>query len=60
MTVKIRLDEVVKIFGKRPDSEAPDMLRSGVAKDEGVERTGNMVGGGGHARRPRGRDRSSS
>jgi glycine betaine/proline transport system ATP-binding protein len=44
MTVKIRFDEVVKIFGKHPDREPLDMLRSGVAKDEVFERTGHVVG----------------
>jgi glycine betaine/proline transport system ATP-binding protein len=44
MTVKIRFDEVVKIFGKRPNREPLNLLRSGASKDEISERTGHVVG----------------
>ena len=44
MTVKIRFDEVVKIFGRRPESGPLDLLRSGASNNEVSERTGHVVG----------------
>lgn len=44
MAVKIRFEDVVKIFGKRPEGEPLEMLRAGASKGEVLERTRHVIG----------------
>ena len=43
MVVKIKVNNVYKIFGKRP-KEAMKMLKKGISKDEILKKTGQTVG----------------
>lgn len=42
--VKVRVENVSKIFGSNPRGEALKLLREGVSKEEILERTGHVVG----------------
>jgi glycine betaine/proline transport system ATP-binding protein len=44
MVPKIRFEDVVKIFGRRPDGEPLEMLRGGASKAEVLERTRHVIG----------------
>lgn len=44
MEAKIRVENLVMIFGKAPEKEALPLLRQGVSKDEILKRTGHIVG----------------
>jgi glycine betaine/proline transport system ATP-binding protein len=44
MAVKIRFEDVVKIFGRRPEGEPLQMLRAGASKGEVLERTRHVIG----------------
>jgi glycine betaine/proline transport system ATP-binding protein len=44
MAAKIRFEDVVKIFGKRPEGEPLEMLRAGASKTEVFERTRHVIG----------------
>ena len=44
MPTKVKIADVVKIFGDEPDGEALTLLRAGCSKDEIKERTGHVVG----------------
>ncbi len=44
MPTKVKIADVVKIFGDEPDGEALALLRAGCSKDEIKERTGHVVG----------------
>ncbi len=41
---KIRVEDLVVIFGKSPEREALPMVRQGVSKNEVLEKTGHIVG----------------
>ncbi|MCE2512722.1 MAG: glycine betaine/L-proline ABC transporter ATP-binding protein [Acidimicrobiia bacterium] len=44
MATKVKIADVVKIFGDEPDGEALALLRAGCSKEEIKERTGHVVG----------------
>lgn len=44
MEAKIRVEDVVKIFGPHPDKRPLSMLRQGITKDEILAKTGHVVG----------------
>ena len=44
MSEKIRIDNLIKIFGPAPRRRALTMLKEGVGKDEILEKTGHIVG----------------
>ena len=44
MAVKVRFEDVVKIFGKRPDGEPLEMLRAGASKAEVLGQTRHVIG----------------
>ena len=44
MLTKVKIADVVKIFGDEPDGEALALLRAGCSKEEIKERTGHVVG----------------
>ena len=44
MPTKVKIANVIKIFGDEPDGKALDMLRAGHSKEEIKERTGHVVG----------------
>ena len=44
MPKKIRVEHVSKIFGPTPNQEPLSLLRSGVSKDEILQKTGHVVG----------------
>jgi glycine betaine/proline transport system ATP-binding protein len=44
MTTKIRVENLIKIFGPAPRRRALPMLRNGASKDEILKRTGHVVG----------------
>ncbi len=44
MPTKVKIADVVKIFGDEPDGEALALLRAGCSKKEIKERTGHVVG----------------
>ena len=44
MPTKVKIADVVKIFGDEPDGEALGLLRAGCSKEEIKERTGHVVG----------------
>ncbi len=41
---KIRIEHVSKIFGPTPNQEPLSLMKSGVSKDEILQRTGHVVG----------------
>ena len=44
MPTKVKIANVVKIFGDEPDGKALELLRAGCSKEEIKERTGHVVG----------------
>ena len=44
MPAKVKIADVVKIFGDEPEGEALTLLRAGCSKEEIKERTGHVVG----------------
>ena len=44
MPIKVKLENVVKIFGDEPDGKALEMLRGGASKERIREDTGHVVG----------------
>ena len=44
MSTKVKIEDVVKIFGDEPDGEALTLLRAGYSKDVIRESTGHVVG----------------
>ena len=44
MSTKVKIANVVKIFGDEPDGEALELLRAGYSKEAIRERTGHVVG----------------
>ena len=44
MPIKVRLENVIKIFGDEPDGKALEMLQSGSSKESIREDTGHVVG----------------